>query len=411
MNPSRPTAGRRFRRTVALSLAAVTALAVTACGSSNDSDSTNAAATKDPIKIGYAVALTGPNNAWDGPVLGGAKVAVDDINAKGGVGGRKLELIEVDNKSDLTQVTPAAQQALEKGAEIIVTSYDYDFGSPAARAANAKGVLVVSGAGDPRFGRQGVGPLTFNTLRTTNDEGSALAELAEQKGAKNAYFLVDTTINYSKSLCDYTEQRWKQLGGKVAGTDTFKNSDSSVASQISRLRAAEDADAVFLCSFLPGGPGVVRQIRGAGLDTPIYAPGSFDADAWLAAVPKLSNFTNLSTGSFDGTDGNAEHERLGKRYVEVNGGKPATAYGPLGGYTEIQVIAAAIDKADGSTKGEDLQKALEGAGVLKTISGDTTYTDQCHTPQGREVGISSVQDGKRTFEGWFTPKEVIKAAC
>jgi len=357
------------------------------------------------------VALTGANNAWDGPILGGAKVAVEDINAKGGINGRKLELITTDYKSDLTQATSAVQQALEKGAEIIVPSCDYDFGSPGAREAQSKGVLVVGCAGDPRFGKQGVGDLVFNVLSTTDVEGAAIAQKAKADGLKHPYLLVDTTIAYSKSVCDYFKKAWEADGGTIAGEDTFKNADASVSGQVSRLRDTKDADSVVICSFLPGGPGVVKQIRGAGIDLPILTPGSFDGDAWLEAVPTLSNFTNLSTGTLDGSDGREEWADLAERYEQVNGEKPATAYGPLAGYTEIQVIAKALEEAGGSTKGEDLKAALESAGSFDTAYGPTEYTTECHTPQGREMGISTVENGKRTFGDWIAITETPEAPC
>jgi branched-chain amino acid transport system substrate-binding protein len=405
----------------AVGAALVLAVGVAACGDSDDGGSaatgattgTQAAASesKDPITIGYAVALTGPNNAWDGPILGGAKVAVEDINKQGGINGRPLEIITVDNKSDLTQVASAAQQALEKGAEVIVPSCDYDFGSPAAREAMKKGVLAVGCAGDPRYGKQGVGDLMFNIMTTTNVEAVAMADLAEKDGLESPYLLVDTTIAYSKSICDYFKQSWEARGKKIAGEDTFKNSDASVSGQVNRLRDNKSADSVVVCSFLPGGPGVIKQIRGAGIDLPIITPGSFDGDAWLDAVPKLSNFKNLSMGAIDGSDGREEWADLAERYEEVNGEAPPTAYGPLAGYSEIQTIAKALELADGSTKGEDLAAALESAGTFETAYGPTTFTEECHTPQGRELGVSAITNGKRTFEAFYPVEAAIDAPC
>lgn len=400
----------RLRRT-GFALAAILLTGAITAGCSS-APAGSGSPTDGPIKIGYAVALTGPNNAWDGPILAGAGLAVDDINKAGGVDGRKLELIKVDNASSMEKTASAALQALEQGADILVPSCDYNFGSPAARAAQDKGHLVVGCAGDQLFGKTGIGPLVFNVdPLTTQIEGASMANFAWQKGLRKVFMFKDTTIDYSKNVCRDFLATWKALGGQVSGEVSFANSDASIQSQVSELAAKPDADVIAMCSFLPGVSSAVKQIRARGIDLPIVSDGGSDGNSWLSAVPGLSNFYNNSVGSLSGDDDFDDLTGIGQRYQALYGEKPATDYGPIFGYSEIQLIVEAIKAADGSLDGATLAKAIEKFSGTKLATGVATFTPDCHIARIEGVGIREVQDGKPKFVGRFPVDNAPKSAC
>jgi branched-chain amino acid transport system substrate-binding protein len=116
----------------------------------------------EPIVIGTANSLTGVLAPYEQAINNGMDIAADEINAAGGVGGRKIKIIHVDAKSDLNLSATATLDVIEKGAQIVVPICDADYGAPGARAANEKGILAITCAGAPGIGRQTVGPLTFN---------------------------------------------------------------------------------------------------------------------------------------------------------------------------------------------------------------------------------------------------------
>ena len=88
----------------------------------------------EPIKIGSVLSVTGPAAFLGDPELKTLQLYVDDINKKGGVLGKQLELINLDGKSDPVTVGNAAVQLIEQGAQAIITPSDFDFGGPASRA-------------------------------------------------------------------------------------------------------------------------------------------------------------------------------------------------------------------------------------------------------------------------------------
>src|SRR5438552_2005406 len=116
-----------------------------------------ARADDNPIVIGAAIALSGPIAPYDEGPYKAMQVAIDEVNAKGGVLGRPLKLISSDTKSDIAYGATAAQDVIDKGATLVVVTCDYDYGSAAANVANSKNLIAFSTcAGDPKFGAAGI---------------------------------------------------------------------------------------------------------------------------------------------------------------------------------------------------------------------------------------------------------------
>src|SRR5207244_2938958 len=126
-----------------------------------------------------------------------------------------------------------------------------------------------------------------------------LAEWAYKvKHWRNAYTITDTTIDTEKQTCTAFRQRWQGLGGKGLGQDTFQQNDPSVAAQITRMKSVRKKLDVFaLCSYQPGAAKALRQIRAAGINTPMVGGEDWDGTYWQKAVPNLSNVNFVTYGS------------------------------------------------------------------------------------------------------------------
>ena len=192
--------------------------------------------------IGTANSLTGVLAPFELAINDGMDVAADDINAAGGVDGRKIKIIHVDAKSDLNLSATAALEVIEKGAQIVVPICDADLGGARRTRRKRKGILAITCAGAPGIGRQTIGPLTFNTYTGAPTESAINAEYAYRtKGWRRAYLLCDQLLEYTKVVCEAFKTRWKELGGEIVGEDTFLQSDASIASQVTTARERPQA--------------------------------------------------------------------------------------------------------------------------------------------------------------------------
>ena len=173
--------------------------------------SSSAFAQDKPV-FGLVMSFSGWFQPIDADTIAGAKLAVDDINAAGGVLGQPIEIVEFDNKSEPPLGADGAIEVIGKGAKAILFPSDFDFGAPGAFVAQQKNVIAFSGASDPKFGVQGVGPLAYSISNAGQAQGALMAEWAfNEKGWKKAYVLLDNTIAYTKSLCgSFAATRWKE---------------------------------------------------------------------------------------------------------------------------------------------------------------------------------------------------------
>lgn len=352
----------------------------------------SAAPSGDPIVIGQTAGLTGFMSVFDIPVQQGMQLAIDDINAKGGVLGRPLELITTKNETGTAKIQTAAQDVLDQGAQFVVTSCDFDIGGPAARVANDANVIAMGCAGGPLFGYDGIGPLTYNFYQGSPTEGALLAEYAKEQGYTRPFVITDQTLEYTQVVGDFFKKRWADLGGTLAGEATYQNGDESAAAQISAAQQA-DPDVILVASYPPGGATLLRQLRAAGLDQPLLGAAAFDGTYWTDAVPGLSGFTIPSAGATDGTDPVAARNDFFTRLQAATGEPVASANYPLQGYSFVEAIAIAAERA-GSTDTEAVAAELNTFTDENVILGPTTFTETCHIPSQRPMLLKTYTDGK-----------------
>ena len=388
--------------------AAICVLGITAMGASA---APNKTAANAPIVIGRAIGLSGFISAYDGPAAKGADIAAAEINAKGGVLGHPIKFVDTDTKSEVAGGANAATEAIAKGAQMLIVTADYDFGGPAARVADSKGLLAFTPfAESPKFGVQGIGPLAFSLGNGTPGQGALSAEYMVTKlKLKNLYILTDTTIEYDRTLCSYFKQRAQQLGAKIAGEDTFQNSDPSVATQVSRIRSA-NPDGIFLCSYAPGGPSAIKQIRASGISVPMMSGSGLAGNYWWSAVGKVTNWYNLGHSSIGGSDPNPAVNAFYKKVAKVTG-QPVAVDFSINGYSIIQSIARAIEIASKqagkfTTDGKALAAALETFKNEPLLVGPTTFTKTSHLDMKRPQAIIYVDGNKAQLKGYFAPKSV-----
>lgn len=358
-----------------------------------------AAQDKDPIIIGAAIALSGIAAPFDGDPSRAAEIAVSEINAAGGVLGRPLKIIYADTKSDFAHGAVAGEQVLDRGADIVIVTGDFDFGGGAARAANARKVIAISPfAADPKFGVRGIGPYAFTFATASVTSGALLAEFAVDQGWKTAYTLTQNTIQYDQSVTRAFRERFEELAGagSLLGKDVFAIDDASIASQITRIKnLSEQPDVLLLSSFTPAGPAALRQIRAAGIDIPVVSAEDMDGDYWHASVPNLSNFFYVAMASIYGDGPDERVNALLKKFQDKHGGHPSTAH-TITGYDVIYAVALAIERA-GSTDGDAIKAEFEKFRDEQMLGGPTSFDSTRHINFKRPMVIMQVKDGEPSY--------------
>src|SRR5256714_2705229 len=330
---------------------------------------TSGQGAKAPIVIGWAFDGNGSMAPFDGPALAAAKLRVDQINAKGGVNGRTLQIRTCDTQGNKPDVAKAcALRLLGAKANVIFTTCDVDLAAPVVTAAINRGTLAVAPCigtdqmGPKRFGAKG--KLAFSFGNVAQDEGSAMAQYAWSKGWRSAGLATDTVIVYFKNVVQAFDVRFRQLGGKIVARETYQSlGGNNVQNAVSRLNGVK-ADVIVtstagafgaLSSFITG-------LRTLGNDTPVLNSWAGDGTYWLPANPKVSNYWFVTFASCFGDDPSAGVNKLAKAVKAGTGGF-------ITGPSAIDGVVTAIKRSHGSTKGSVLAAVMQKFKKVPTMPG------------------------------------------
>ncbi|MCC8944683.1 ABC transporter substrate-binding protein [Bradyrhizobium sp. Arg62] len=361
------------------------------------------------IVVGFATAASGFMQAYDKPAQDAALIRIEEINKAGGLLGKKIKPVFADTKTDQAEGAKAGLAVLDQGADLVIVSCDYDFGAPAALQAQAAGkVSFFLCAESIKAGIPGVGPFSFSASVLAPVQGATMSEWAyTKKNARSFYRLLDSWTVYNKGICDGFDWMLPRLKeAKLVGSDTFKNDDASIASQITRIKSMpKEPDAIMLCTMMPGAVSAIKQIRAAGIKSMILNGSGVDGSYWMNAVPDLSNFYVPVQGSVYGDDPNPKVNEFNKKYKEVTGGDPSSQY-VYPGYVLIDVWAKAVERAK-STDAAAVVAELEKMNNESTLFGPRTFTkDIHHQNQGRYLIVDTEAGKPQVIDQWTISEKI-----
>jgi branched-chain amino acid transport system substrate-binding protein len=389
-----------------LAIAAAALLALALIGSALAANSGRNA--KAPIIIGWAFDSSGAMAPFDGPALAAAKLQVNVVNARGGVKGRKLQIVTCDTQGNKADVAKAcALRLLSQKAAVLFVTCDVELAAPVVETAINRGVLAVAPCigtdqmGPKRYGSKG--RLAFSFGNVAQDEGSAMAQYAWNRGWKTADLATDTVIIYFRNVVQAFEARFKQLGGRIVAKETYQSlGGNNVQNAVSRLNG-EKADVIVTSTAGAFGAlsTLVTGLRSLGNNTPILNSWAGDGTYWLPSNPKVTNYWFVTFASCFGDDPSKAVNRLAKQVKAGTGGF-------ITGPSAIDGLVTAINRSHGSTKGLVLAKTMEKFKKVPTISGNVSFSKNLHTVFGRRYRVIRIQNNVPKVVGTIVAKVVAK---
>jgi branched-chain amino acid transport system substrate-binding protein len=363
-----------------------------------------------PIVIGWAADGNGAMAPFDQPALAAAKLRVNQVNAKGGVGGRKLQIITCDTQGNKPAIAKScALKLIGQGANVIFTTCDVDLAAPVVQEAINRGILAVAPCigtdqmGPKRFGKKGA--LAFSFGNVAQDEGSAMAQYAWGRGWRTAALATDTVIVYFKNVVQAFKARWQQLGGKIVDQETYQDptfGGNNVQNAVSRLN---NVKADVIVTSTAGAYGalapMVTGLRTLGNNTPILNSWAGDGTYWLPKSPKVTNYYFVTYASSFGNDPNAAINKLAKQIHAATGGF-------VTGPAAIDGVVTAIRRAGGSTKGSALAAQMVKFKKVPTLSGLVSFSPQLHSVFGRQYRVIEINNNVPKLVGLVVAKVVPK---
>jgi branched-chain amino acid transport system substrate-binding protein len=369
-----------------------------------------APAAKRPIIIGAAVDLSGIMKPFDSAALLAAKLRAAQINARGGVGGRKLRILQCDTKivqPPASRAKACATKLLGQGAIALLVTCDVEFAAPATQVAINAGKLALGSCigtdqqGPKRFGAKG--RLAFSFGNVAQDEGAAMAEYAyKHKHWRRAIVVTDKSLVYFRNVTAAFKKRFRGIGGRVVADYSFVQGQNQIPSLVNRIRGTRGAQVIATSTTFGDWPALVQGLRSLRVKTPLMNSWAGDGTNWYPKNPKVTKYWYVTFASIFGDDPNAAVRKLFTQ-IKRRQGAPATG-SFVTGATAIDALVTAIKRADGSTRGRVLARIFEHFRKLPTISGRISFSTRFHTVFGRSYRVIEVENNKGKYVGSISVK-------
>jgi branched-chain amino acid transport system substrate-binding protein len=339
----------------------------------------------EPIKIGLVAALSGPSAQSGEAITRGLSIAIDEINAKGGVLGRKLELVRRDDESSPPKGVSAARELIyQEKVAAIFGGLDTPVSLAFIPIVNKERVpyMGVWAAGTPitRNGAKENYAFRVSAVDIIVDE--ALLKYAQKKYGSKKPGLILINNPWGESNEKGLRAMAKELNVPLAGIEKFENADVDVTPQLTRLRNA-GADSLILVANAAPGAQMMKSRERMGWKVPVVSHWGISGGRFTElAGPSAADAVFVQTYSFFGKQGPAGQrvlEALKQKY-DVKG--PEEVFSPVGlanAYDAMHLLALGMKKA-GTPKGPEVRKGLHGieeyAGLIKTYRKPFSPGDQ-----------------------------------
>lgn len=309
----------------------------------------------DPIKFGYLIGVTGDYSPYFEPSLAGANLAIEEINAAGGVLGRPVELVTADNLSTVEGAVQGFARLVDVEGVVAIGGPESDGALATFEAAHERQIPVMCAAcGTDKLDETG-GKYMFRITGSDFDGGLVAAQFAQESGFTRVAMMVQNTEG-AAGPADVFKLTWEEvIGGEITADVRFDPGRSTYQAEVEQVFAT-NPDAVYLGAGFEAGLVILREWERRG------GEGKFFVSPDLVVPPIAESSDLLADGVLRA--GIPAHDRdspayvsFAARYKERTGNDPSDGLYEANQYDQFIALALAIQKA-GSTEGAKISAAM-----------------------------------------------------
>ncbi|HEY4246021.1 MAG TPA: ABC transporter substrate-binding protein [Lacunisphaera sp.] len=344
------------------------------------------------IKVGEYASLTGKEASFGQSSHKGITMAIEELNAAGGVLGKKIELISADNQTKPGESATAVKKLISRDHVIAllgeVASGRSLEAAPIAQASHIP--MVAPAATNPKVTQ--TGDYIFRVCFIDPFQGKVMAKFAlTDLRAKKVAILSSVSNAYSVGLAKFFRETFTAAGGEIAAENDFSEGDKDFRAQLTAVKAA-GVDAVFVPAYYTEAALIVRQARDLGITAPFFGGDGWEAPQLLEIGGSALDGCYYSTHFSPQNNDPAVQEFVKKFKARWNGETP-DAFGALG-YDAAYVLVDAIKRA-GTTAEPQLRDALAATKNFPGVTGVTTIDK--NRDASKPAAILAIKNGKLSF--------------
>jgi branched-chain amino acid transport system substrate-binding protein len=383
----------------ALSIAALTLVGACDKGKKDGGGgSGGSGAAAGTIVIGHFASMTGPQATFGISTDQAIRLAIKERNAKGGVKGRKIELVTIDDAGKQSEAATAVTRLINDHHAVAilgeVASSLSLAGGPIAQ--KSKVPMISPSSTNPDV--TDVGDYVFRVCFLDDFQGWVDAKFAKENlKADKAAILYDQAQAYSSGLADYFEKAFKEMGGTIVTKQAYTGGNLEISSQLQSIKGS-GAQVVFLPGYYSDAGTIIRKAREAGIPTPFVGGDGWDSEE----LPKIAG--DAINGNFFSNHYAPEEDRPEvKNFVESykkEYGKTADGLAALG-YDAALVLFDAMERAP-SLGGKELRDAIAATKNFTGVTG--TFSIDKNRNAMKSAVIVEYKGGKQTMNARIEKK-------
>ncbi|MFV0351280.1 MAG: ABC transporter substrate-binding protein [Oscillospiraceae bacterium] len=352
-------------------------------------------ASGEAVKIGVISPNTGNLAAYGEAVTNGIKLAIEEINAAGGVlDGRPLEVVDyLDDKGDSTEGANAFNKLLAEDVSAIIGSVTSEVTSGLATLADEKQMLLLTPTATADTVTEGYATV-FRACFRDSYQGEMVAKFAaEELGVKKVGVLYDSGDAYSAGLYEAFKAAIETYGLEIVGTESSSTTDDTDYNTQLTNFAASGAELIFAPYYYSSiGPYIVPQARAAGFEGYLIGADGWDGTISTMVEDKSLYNNTFFTNHYAADDPSDAVQNFVAAYTEKFGAESLNALAALA-YDSVYMLKDAIEKA-GSDTTADIITAMTGM-EFSGVTGSFTL-DDTNTP-AKSVAIIEFKDGEAVW--------------
>ncbi|MGJ7918989.1 ABC transporter substrate-binding protein [Neobacillus sp. LXY-4] len=373
------------------------------CSGAKESSNTGGSDSKS-VKIGINLELSGGVASYGESLEKGIDIAIEEINKDGGIDGKKIEVVKVDNKSEAAEATSTAIKltSQDKVTAIIGAATSGNTVAQAQIANDTKTILLTPSGTSPNVtvGEDGkVNDFVFRTSFIDPFQGTVAANFAAKElKVKKAAIFADSASDYAKGLAESFKETFEKAGGEIVAEEAYVGKDTDFRSTLTRIKG-KNPEFIFIPGYYEEVGLIVKQAREAGITVPLMGADGWDSPKLveLAGADALNN--TFITNHYSSEDPDAKIQKFVTTFKEQNDGALPNAFNALG-YDTVYLLADAIKRA-GSTDSVKIKDALAETKDLSLVTGIVTI-DKKHNPI-KSATVLEYKDGKQVFNTKVNP--------
>ena len=360
-----------------------------ACG---EPKTEKASGDAETIKIGALGPLTGPLAIYGVSATNGLKLAIDEINANGGILGKQVELNLLDEKGDSTEAVNAYNKLVDWGMVALVGDITSKPSVAVAEVAAQDGIPMITPTGT-QLNITEAGSNIFRVCFTDPYQGEVLAKFAKESlKAKTAAVVVNNSSDYSDGVANAFIAEAEKQGIEVVAKEGYSDGDKDFKAQLTKI-AQKNPDILFVPDYYEQDGLIAIQAREVGIKSVIVGPDGWDGVAKTVDKSSYSAIENVYFANhYSVKDSNEKIQNFITNYKAKYNDEPS-AFSALS-YDAAYILKAAIEK-NGSVDKESLAKAIKEI-EFAGITGSLKYDEKNNPVKG--VTMIKIVNGDYTFD-------------